>query len=452
VRLARVALYSTVTTLAVAATHARVASAGGPSFQKGPYLQQLASTSVEVRVEIDAPGPVSVDVVKAGEATAAAKSVADASSTTFHVVHLTGLEPATKYQYVVHAGASASDKGTFTTAPKDDSGAPFSFLLYGDTRSGDEQHKLVTRALLQTPSDFLLHTGDFAYAGGDEREWQTLFDIEKPLLRDRCVFSSVGNHELNGDPAAAAYERYLGPSGGKLYGTFRWSNARFFLLNAFTSWDGGEEREWLDRELSRADGEAGLAWRFIVIHHGPFSSGRHGPNLRIDDAKIPELLARHKVDLVISGHDHIYERGEGRTSSYDLRYVISGGAGAPLYDERTGDKFTRMFASAFHFVEIDANGDHVDVIAHRPDGSVLEKCGFGHAPGWDCDPTPGPVASGAASTKDPTAPNPSAESSSKCGCRTVGADPLAEARGWVAGVLLLVGAAHARRRSLRRGS
>jgi hypothetical protein len=395
-------------------------ASAAPSFLKGPYIQQLGSTGVEVRVELDAPAAVSVEIGKAGET--ATKTMADATASAFHVVRVTELEPATRYQYAVHAGAVVSDKGTFITAPRDDSGAPFSFLLYGDNRSGDEVHRVVTRALLGTPSDFLLHTGDFAYAGGDEREWQTLFDIEKVLVRDRCVFSSVGNHELNGDPGAAAYARYLGPAQGKLYGTFRWSNARFFLLNAFTSWDGGEEREWLSRELARADSEPGLVWRFAVIHHGPFSSGRHGPNERIDDARIPELLSQHKVDLVISGHDHIYERGEATSSGYDVRYIISGGAGAPLYIEHSPRAYSKRFEPAYHYVELDVSFERVKLIARRPDGSLLEQCGFGHAPGWDCDGASraAPTASAAAFTPaaDPTVANPApaAAGASRCGC------------------------------------
>jgi hypothetical protein len=404
--------------------HGASVSAAGPAFVKGPYLQALTGTTVEVRVQLDAPGPVSVDVGEPGGAT---RAVTDGALSGFHVVRVGDLAPATRYEYVVHAGAATSERGSFVTAPRDDSAAPFTFLLYGDNRSGDDVHRLVTRALLGTPSDFLLHTGDFAYAGGDEREWQTLFDIEHALLRDRCLFSSVGNHELNGDPGAAAYERYLGPAEGKLYATFRFGSARFFLLNAFTSWSGGEEREWLARELASADSEAGLAWRFVVIHHGPFSSGRHGPNERIDDAKIPELLGQHKVDLVISGHDHIYERGEATSSGYDLRYVISGGAGAPLYAEHSPRPYSRRFEPVYHFVEVGVTRDAVTVIARRPDGSAIEKCAFGHAPGWDCDgaarspSTPSAPSSTAPTRAAPVAnPSPGA-ASSRCGCKVAGA-------------------------------
>src|SRR4029079_13500328 len=130
----------------------------------------------------------------------------------------------------------------------------------------------------------------------------------RALLRDRCVFAAVGNHELTrGDPAGeAAFLRYFGgaDSGGeprRLYGSFRWSNTRFFLLNAMDTWT-GDERDWLRGELDRALYEPGLVHRVDVLHHGPFSSGPHGGNTALAGAGIVRLMAAGKIDLVLAGH------------------------------------------------------------------------------------------------------------------------------------------------------
>jgi hypothetical protein len=250
----------------------------------------------------------------------------------------------------------------------------------------------------QVPSDFLVNTGDAVAEGGSDVDWQGFFDIERPLLRDRALVAAIGNHELLGDRAGAAFARYFGSSdptiaGGvpRPYGTVRASNVRLFTLNSTHDWGAGEEREWLERELARADAEPGLAWRIVVLHQGPWSAGPHGPDRALLAAHVPELLAAHKIDLVLAGHDHLYERGEGQ-----LKYIISGGGGAPLYPVQTVAT-TRKAESAYHFVQVTTSADDVRIVALRVDGSVLDRCGFKKGSSWDCDPvappapTPGPA-------------------------------------------------------------
>jgi hypothetical protein len=198
----------------------------------------------------------------------------------------------------------------------------------------------------------------------------------------------VGNHELvRGAPAGGvAFLRYFGaeePDGrprDRLYGTFRWSNTRFFLLNAMDQWT-GEERDWLRAELDRALAEPGILHRFAVMHWGPWSSGRHKGNPALASGEIVELMAARKVDLILAGHDHIYERGEGR----GIKYLISGGAGAPLYAKAVDAPETRTFESVHHFVEVAVDGDRVSVVARRAAGGTIEACGYEGAGSWDCD-------------------------------------------------------------------
>ncbi len=383
-----------------------------PGVRKGPYLQHLGTTSVSVRIELAAQGPASVDITTEGKPK---RTISDVDPRFFHDFRVTGLEAQTHYRYVVHGGA-ANPAGEFTTAPKDDSVQPFTFLVYGDNRTDPSAHAAVVHAILQVPSDFLLHTGDFVEVGPDGSMWQQFFDIEAPLLRNRSIFACVGNHELYQDAEAAAFERYFGPSDDApqhLYGSFRWGSTRFFLLNAFHDWSSGDERAWLEAELGRADNEPGLRWRVAVVHHGPFSAGHHGPNERLDDAHVPELLAAHKVDLVIAGHDHIYERG----LAMGLRYLISGGGGAPLYRDIRPLPSTRKVEAAYHYVLVTVSPDKVQLVAKRADGSALDACGFGHGPGWDCDPAaaaPPPLPT--PTVFDP-APPPSEPKKSKAGCQ-----------------------------------
>lgn len=362
-------------------------------FARGPILQSLGKNAVTIKVDLLTPEPVTVEVVGPDGKTT---TFEDSDSKRFHAVRVTNLAPATAYRYRVLAGASktSSDEGQFSTAPADS--RPFKVIVYGDSRSDPEAHAAVVRAINGTLSDFLLHTGDMVAIGAEDDDWRGFFAAENGLLRNRCVFASVGNHELAGERGVGAdtFLKYFatadenGKDVPKLHGSFRWSNARFFLLNAMDSWT-GEEKAWFADELEKAKNEPDLVHRVAVLHHGPFSSGPHGGNRRLHENSILNLMKDGKIDMVIAGHDHAYERGAGD----GIKYVVSGGAGAPLYPKAKQAPQTSMYESVHHFVELSFDGDKVAITARRASGSIIEKCGFqAHGP-WDCDkPAAAPAA------------------------------------------------------------
>lgn len=386
------------------------APAASAEIRKGPYLQALGQTGVTVKLELASPEAATVAI----EGPAGFKTErASEGAKRFHALRIEGLQPASTYTYRVAAGAAQSAPVQFTTAPSDN--RPFRFVVYGDSRSDPSTHAAIARAIESAPGDFFVHTGDMVYDGKDEGEWQELFDIEKKLLASRSAFVAVGNHELTSpDPAGQiAFLRYFastdtdGRERPHLYGSFRWSNTRFFLLNAMDTWT-GDEKEWLRSELAAAMDEPGLVHRVAVLHHGPFSSGRHGGNVRLKKQGIVELMRDHKVELVFAGHDHVYERGEGQ----GLKYIVSGGAGAPLYSRENSAPETQAFEATHHFLEVAVDGDKVDVVARRASGAVIEKCGYKGTESWSCK-----------SGEDKATPKPAAASTgstSSCACSTPG--------------------------------
>jgi MYXO-CTERM domain-containing protein len=367
-----------------------------------------------VRFELETPGPATVEVAR--EVAAEARPQVGPAKTVFesrdisslHVVAMTGLEPATAYSYFVRAGHTAIADGHFATAPKPDSSAPVTFLVYGDDRTDDDAHAAVVRAMMQVPSDFLVQTGDMVADGGSAENWQTFFDIERPILRDRPLLAAIGNHELYDDAAGANFGRYFGFSETngppRPYGTARFGNIRFFFLNGMHGYGSGEERLWLEHQLAAADGEAGVVWRFVVVHHSPWSAGPHGPNAQLVDARVPELLAAHKVDLLFAGHAHLYERGDAVLT----KYIVSGGGGAPVYRNFQATSTTRRIEAVHHFVEVTTSADAVRIVARRSDGSILDRCGFAKGSPWDCDEMDAraPSSSASLAPADAQAPSP----------------------------------------------
>lgn len=396
---------------------ARAEKARPASLSKGPYLTGLSDAGIDVRFELNVSLPAAIEVERDGSDGGKPLTFDDRAATAMHVVHASGLAPATRYAYVVRVGGRVVGQGHFTTARKPESDAAVKFLVYGDDRSDPIAHAAVVRALATSASDFLVNTGDMVEDGGRWDDWQSFFDVEAPLLRERALFVAIGNHELYDDRAGGNFARYFGftDANGALqpHGTVRLGNARFFFLNAMHEWGSGGDRQWLESELARADAESGLVWRIAVTHQCPWSSGPHGGSPVLINAHVPELLAAHGVDLVLSGHDHIYERGDHN----GMKYVISGGGGAPLY-RASKIASTRKEESTYHFVEITTGVDAFRMVARRIDGSVLDQCGFKKGEGWDCDLTTiGGKGSAAAMPSSHDAGSPG----SRCGCALPGA-------------------------------
>lgn len=416
---------STLATCLLAAT--AFPSSAWAGITKGPWVQRVTASTAEIRLEVQPAQAVKVELETPSPRTV------ESPSTTLHVIPLGALEAGKHYVAKVRVGDAERAFG-FTTAPAEDSAAPFRFVAYGDNRTDDAAHAAVVAAIARHPTDLLVHSGDFVENGGSKEQWQGFFDTEAPLLRDRCLISAVGNHELT-DGAGVEWVRYFGPtkpaSVDELASTLRWGNARFFMINGMVKYGPGRARSWLEKALEQADNEPALVWRIVVVHHGPWSSGPHGSNTRLLDAKIPALLRRHKVDLLLAGHDHIYERGfaEG------LAYVITGGGGAPLYRIRSRSPSARRAESVHHFVEVEATATALHLSAERVDGSTIERCGLvkeSNGATWDCDgerveASGGNGASAADATGKPQEPargaTPTTDkpaSSSRCGCRVVG--------------------------------
>lgn len=98
------------------------------------------------------------------------------------------------------------------------------------------------------------------------------------------------------------------------------------------------------------------------------------------DGDVDSLLRRYRVDLVISGHDHAYERGD----DHGLRYIVSGGGGAPLYPRDARRGMTVKYAEEYHYVRVDVDTSRVRFTTLRPDGSAIDTAVLTHG-GWQSE-------------------------------------------------------------------
>jgi predicted phosphodiesterase len=358
--------------LGVLMATAAVAHAGERRMLKGPYLQDLAPTSITVMWQLDEAAPAHVVIHGPGGARSVKIATARIGEAT-----IDRLLPSSRYRYRVEVGDQAWN-GEFATAPEVGADVPFSFIVVGDTRSGSDSHRRVVERIAQEVPDFVLGTGDMVDDGSHEEQWQQFFEIENRLLRDNVYFPAVGNHDRQGRGRTAdSYRAFFSvPDNGgdtERYYAFSYAAARFLVLDSNEySFALSDQTAWLERELIAARQEPATHHVFVVMHHPPFSISLHGGSRDLRERWTP-LFERYQVSAVFSGHDHVYERAEHN----GIRYFVSGGGGAPLYPRRPNPspvdlEAVKKFERAFHYLRVAVTGRRVEVTGVRTDGTAIE--------------------------------------------------------------------------------
>ncbi len=208
--------------------------------------------------------------------------------------------------------------------------APRTLLAVGDIAScaseGDEQ----TAALVARTPGTIAVLGDIAYENGSESDFANCFGPSWGKLVPR-IKAALGNHEYNTPGAAPAVKLFgLPTSGWYSYALGAW---HVIVLNSNCGEVGGCGRDspqahWLAADLAAHPARCTLAY----WHHPRFSSGLHGSNVAY--APFWDILARAKADVVLSGHDHDYERFGPLKG---IRSFVVGTGGGSIV--RNGDTF-----------------------------------------------------------------------------------------------------------------
>ena len=267
-----------------------------------------------------------------------------------HEAHLCGLTADTEYSYqVVSDDRHVSPTYTFRTAP-DIAATPDAEVVIatvGDSRGGYEVWAQLVAELIERTPDLIVFSGDAVTVGQAQVEWEEFFAAAEPLFSKVPVVSAHGNHELN---SINFYSQFAMPGDEENF-SFDYGHAHLTVLNDSPAQVGdvtGKIKDFLRRDLVSAT----TPWK-IVNHHRPMysASTRHGSNLMLRSEWAP-IIDQHKADLVLSGHDHDYERskpmrnGQAQASAADgTIYVVSGGAGAELYGNGMDPIHTERSAS-----------------------------------------------------------------------------------------------------------
>ena len=301
-----------------------------------------------------------------------------------HTVTLTGLTPDTAYHYRVGGGGERSEDHLFHTAPSDVC-APFSFGIAADNRSdlwgSSGCWPQVYQAIADQGCSFVVNTGDLVKEGQNEGEWADFMDKSEVLTGEIPLMACIGNHDDddNDGDAALFNQVFAFPRNSSNnmedFHSFDYGNVHFVALSthSFTGNHLEVQRAWLEQDLAATD----RMWKVVYFHQPIYSSGDHGSN---EDGHNPYLIPifdNHDVDLVITGHDHIYERYKPirngqEAASYDegVCYIVSGGGGAatdPIYAFRSKEDHLEVGDSVpkHHYVQITVTNNIMHVRAER---------------------------------------------------------------------------------------
>jgi len=315
-------------------------SGGGTTaaLTRGPYLNSTIQNGIIVRWRTDIATNSKLNYgTSAGNLS---QSFTDNTVTTEHIVTLPGLTSNTLYYYSIGSTAQTLQgdaNNYFKTLPPAGSTQKIRVLAMGDMGNNSTNQVNVRNAYLSfnanNYTDAWILLGDNAYTLGTDAEFQNnFFNVyQGNLTKNHVLWPSPGNHDYAGSAARQAdhaipyYDMFSLPRNGEAGGvasnteafySYNIGNVHFISLDSY-GWEAGNTRlydtlgaqaVWLKQDLAANT----QPWTVVYFHHPPFSKGSHNSDTDPEEVsirqKVVPIFERYKVDLVLCGHSHIYER------------------------------------------------------------------------------------------------------------------------------------------------
>jgi 3',5'-cyclic AMP phosphodiesterase CpdA len=248
------------------------------------------------------------------------------------------------------------------------------FAVIGDNGTGQpaqyEVGRQMAAARARFPFEFVIMLGDNLYGRQQPPDFVDKFErpYESLLKAGVQFFAALGNHD--DAEVQLAYKSFN--MANRRYYSFARPGVRFFVLDSNLM--DRQQLAWIDEALAPSRDE----WTIVYFHHPLYSDGgRHGSNVELRVALEP-IFVRHGVQVVFSGHEHIYERVRPQRG---ITYFIEGSGGqlrkgdltpsamtAVAFDQDQTFMLVEIAGSQLFFQAISRTGRVVDsgVIHQRP--------------------------------------------------------------------------------------
>ncbi|TJY69190.1 metallophosphoesterase family protein [Arthrobacter sp. CAU 1506] len=242
---------------------------------------------------------------------------AQAEGQTYYQATFSDLAASTTYTYQVGSDVDGwSESYEFSTQTDGD----FDFLVYGDpqigsgggqpTDGGAWQNTLTTSTSKFPGADFLLSVGDQVNTHDDAAEYADFLAPDQ--LRENALATNVGNHDVgpsygehffmpNSDPVAGAQHPGLGNY------WYVYNDVLFLSLNSNVR-DNQQHFDWMEQVIAEHGQDA--KWKVATWHHALYSTASHSTDSDVEARRtdMPLEMSKLDIDLVLSGHDHVYTR------------------------------------------------------------------------------------------------------------------------------------------------
>ncbi|MFO0837032.1 MAG: metallophosphoesterase [Phycisphaerae bacterium] len=348
---------------------------------EGPLVQQADATSAAVVWFTSRAAQCELRYTLAsGEQVAPAES-----SGRRNIARMKDLPAGVEVTYRITAGDATLVNATLRTNKPP--GSAFSFIVFGDSGRGTTEQYRLARDMYAARPDFVLHTGDLVYPGGERYHYNArFFRPYEALLAEVAFWPSLGNHDVGEPSFGAAYLDVFelprnGPSTQPPEQNywFDYASARVAVIdsNLAEAELSSQIAPWLQTVMSAP----GPSWRFVVFHHPPYTVGSHAPDVEIERAIVP-VLEETNVDMVFCGHDHTFQRtlpmrgGQIAEDGHGVVYVVSGAGGAKLYELQPREKWPAYMAAAnsriHSFTHVSINGRTLRLKQIALGGAVID--------------------------------------------------------------------------------
>jgi PKD repeat protein len=311
---------------------------------KGPYLQVGTPTSMIVRWETN--NATDTRLAFGTNSLSLTNTLTNSSSVTSHSVQITGLSPYTKYYYSIGTTSyviQGDQNNYFQTSPLPGTSGNYRFWVVGDcgnasTNQTNVKNQYVTYNGPNKVTDGWLLLGDNAYSNGANTEFNTEFFgiYQNDVMKKMVLWPTPGNHDYNNGGTTnttvpyytifstpSAGEAGGQPSGTPAYYSYDYGNIHFISLDSYGTVAGnkmydtlGAQAVWLKQDLANNN----KRWTIAYWHHPPYTMGSHNSDSESDLVAIRSnfirILERNKVDMIMCGHSHDYERSKLMSGHY----------------------------------------------------------------------------------------------------------------------------------------
>lgn len=193
------------------------------------------------------------------------------------------------------------------------------FAIIGDSGTGDRPQYEVAQQMVEFrkmfPFDFVVMLGDNIYGTKSPEAFKHRFETPYATLTSAGVkfYASLGNHDHTDERLYQPFNM-----GGQRYYSVKNGNVQFIALDS--NYMDPAQMDWLDQQLSND-----TPWKICFFHHPLYSHGKfHGSDLDLR-ARLEPVLTKHNVNVVLNGHEHVYERVRPQKR---ICYFVLGNSGA----------------------------------------------------------------------------------------------------------------------------